>query len=134
MCPSRQAADRQNTVVLVHGLASMPFVMAPLAKSLSGHYENVVNWTYPSLWSRIERHAAALARLLKRLDDEDSDSEVHLITHSMGGIIGRLATRRILAATDGPLCHDRAFRTGGSPIARRFTRRGWDDSVRHCIN
>jgi len=124
MHPLRQTVDRQQTVVLVHGLASLPFVMAPLAKSLGGHYENVVNWTYPSLWSRIEWHAATLVGLLKRLDgetsdEENSDGEVHLITHSMGGIIARLALAQYLPRRIGRFVMI-APPNRGSPVARRL--------------
>jgi pimeloyl-ACP methyl ester carboxylesterase len=97
----------------------MPFVMAPLAKSLSDHFEQVVNWTYPSLWSRIERHAAALAGLLRRLDDENADGEVHLITHSMGGIIGRLALAEYSPRRMGRFVMI-APPNRGSPVARRL--------------
>ena len=87
-------ADRDvavcDTVVLVHGLAANSVIMAPLERSLSGYFRTVVNWGYSSLWSPIEDHGKQLAALLKRLDEE-AMGPVHLVTHSMGGIISRLA-------------------------------------------
>ena len=79
-----------DTVVLVHGLAANSLIMAPLERSLSGYFRTVVNWGYNSLWSPIEQHGKELATVLKRLDEE-ALGPVHLVTHSMGGIISRLA-------------------------------------------
>jgi pimeloyl-ACP methyl ester carboxylesterase len=79
-----------GAVVLVHGLAANSVIMAPLARTLSRHFVRVTNWGYRSLWYRIERHGQALAGVLRKLD-ETFDGPIHLVTHSMGGIIGRIA-------------------------------------------
>ena len=80
----------REAVVLVHGLAAKRIVMAMLRTSLARSYGEVVNWGYPSLWSPIQRHGRELAALLRRLDGGDYD-RIHLVTHSMGGIVARLA-------------------------------------------
>src|SRR5437762_1370925 len=49
MNAANKKSAEQDTVVLVHGLAALPFVMRPLAKSLRDHFGQVVNWGYPSL-------------------------------------------------------------------------------------
>ena len=77
-------------VVLVHGLAANSLIMAPLARTLGRHFAHVKNWGYSSLWSRIEMHGRALAGQLRELD-ERIEGRIHLVTHSMGGIIGRIA-------------------------------------------
>lgn len=82
-------ATQSDAVVLVHGLAANRMVMAPLAKALGSFFGRVVNWGYSSLWSPIERHGQQLATLLRQLDGEVE--RVHVVTHSMGGIITRLA-------------------------------------------
>jgi pimeloyl-ACP methyl ester carboxylesterase len=115
---SNQSSDR-DTVVLVHGLAAMPFVMRPLAKSLGDHFAQVVNWGYSSLWSRIERHGRALAQLLRRLDGEEPSGRLHLIGHSMGGIIGRLALAEYLPLRFGRFLM-LAPPNHGSPVARHL--------------
>jgi len=88
--PRRNEAPSE-VVVLVHGLLATTVVMHSLAKSLSGVFSGVVNWGYQSLWSPIERHGRQLAEVLRRLDHDDAHDRIHLVTHSMGGIIGRLA-------------------------------------------
>src|SRR5262245_48403120 len=79
----------RDAVVLVHGLAANHLVMAPLAGALRRAYSQVINWGYSSLWSPIERHGQRLAALIKSL--EEQAERIHLVTHSMGGIITRLA-------------------------------------------
>lgn len=83
-------APTADAVVLVHGLAANSVIMLPLARALGKHFTRVVNWGYRSLWYRIETHGKALAQQLRELD-ESFEGRIHLVTHSMGGIIGRLA-------------------------------------------
>src|SRR5207244_5119712 len=111
--------SQEDTVVLVHGLAAIPFVMAPLAKSLQSHFQRVVNWGYTSLWSRIERHGSELAELLRSLDREERQGRIHLIGHSMGGIIGRLALAEYLPRRIGRFIM-LAPPNRGSHVARRL--------------
>jgi pimeloyl-ACP methyl ester carboxylesterase len=87
---SQQLNPTPEIVVLVHGLAAKRLVMTVLRASLAKSYGEVVNWGYPSLWSPIERHGRELARLLRRLDDGRCE-RIHLVTHSMGGIVARVA-------------------------------------------
>jgi len=112
-------SSEQDTVVLVHGLAAMPFVMRPLARSLRQHFGQIVNWGYSSLGSRIERHGRSLAQLLRRLDGNESSGRIHLIGHSMGGIIGRLALAEFLPERFGRFLM-LATPNRGSPVARRL--------------
>jgi pimeloyl-ACP methyl ester carboxylesterase len=79
----------RDAVILVHGLAANQLVMAPLARALGRAYGHVVNWGYSSLWSPLERHGQRLAAVIKAL--EERAERIHLVTHSMGGIITRLA-------------------------------------------
>ena len=88
-------------VILVHGLAAHRLVMGRLAWSLRDLYARVVNWGYSSLWSPIERHGRALAGMLERLDSEGKHSRIHLVTHSMGGIVARLALAEYLPRNFG---------------------------------
>ena len=86
-----KVSDTREVVVLIHGLAANRLVMAPLARNLAPHYARVINWGYPSIWHRIERNAENLAALLGRLHLDDAVDRIHLVTHSMGGIVTRCA-------------------------------------------
>jgi pimeloyl-ACP methyl ester carboxylesterase len=108
----------KDTVILVHGLAAPPLVMTPLARSLEKHFAEVVNWAYPSLWSRIERHGLALAQLLRQAD-KSGRGRIHLITHSMGGIIARVALAEYMPRRLGRLVMI-APPNRGSHVARRL--------------
>jgi pimeloyl-ACP methyl ester carboxylesterase len=83
-------AERQ-IVVLVHGLAANRLVMGALARSLGKAFAATLNWGYRSLWSPIQQHSRELAALLRGLDQAGEHDRIHLVAHSMGGIIGRLA-------------------------------------------
>jgi len=91
MIASARKAAKRDVVVLVHGLLATTVVMRSLAHSLSGVFSGVVNWGYQTLWSPLERHGNKLADLLRQLDGDEAHDQIHLVTHSMGGIIGRLA-------------------------------------------
>ena len=86
----RSPQPSADKVILVHGLAGHGVVMSPLARALRGHFAGVTTWGYSSLWSRIERHGHALAKSLRQMDDRES-GRIHLVTHSLGGIVARLA-------------------------------------------
>ena len=87
---------QQDTVVLIHGLGGTRLDMWPMARRLQGLGFNVRNWGYRSIGNRIETHAGRLAEFLMKLNQE-ADGQIHLATHSMGGIITRamLADRQI---------------------------------------
>jgi pimeloyl-ACP methyl ester carboxylesterase len=88
---AEEANSRRDTIVLAHGLGGRPLLMRPLAHWLKRHFGQVINWGYPSLWSPIESHGKDFAALLRQLDLEENGGRIHLVGHSMGGIIARLA-------------------------------------------
>jgi triacylglycerol lipase len=79
-----------DAVILVHGLAANRLIMAPLARALAAGLGKILNWGYSSLWSPLEQHGRNLAAQLRQLD-QSHGGRIHLVTHSMGGIIARLA-------------------------------------------
>ena len=83
---------QHDVVILVHGLAANRVIMAPMARALRAGLGKILNWGYSSLWSPIERHGRSLATILRQLD-EAHPGRIHLVTHSMGGIIARVALR-----------------------------------------
>jgi pimeloyl-ACP methyl ester carboxylesterase len=80
-----------DALILIHGLAAHWLVMSPLARRLQKQFGRVINWRYSSLWSRIERHGQQMTEQLQKLDDDPAVEKIHLITHSMGGIVARVA-------------------------------------------
>lgn len=82
--------DHQNDiVVLVHGLAGSRLDMWPLGRRLKRRGYRVRHWGYRTFGHRIETHAERLAQDLVAMDAKISGGKIHLVTHSMGGIIAR---------------------------------------------
>ena len=79
------------TVVLIHGLAGSRLDMWPISRRLKRLGYGVKNWSYRSLGNRIETHANRLVGDLAALDKSERGLPFHVVTHSMGGIITRLA-------------------------------------------
>lgn len=111
----------QNDIaMLVHGLGGSRLDMWPISRRLKRLGYQVRNWGYRSLGNRVESHATRLGNELLSIDRQISQGRVHLVTHSMGGIIARKMLedfdfqnmgRVVMLAP--PNC--------GSPIARRLT-------------
>ncbi len=76
-------------VVLLHGLRQSGGAMEKMEESLLTHGYSVVNVDYPSTYHTIEYLAAVtLNDVLEPIRDQ-SQSSIHFVTHSMGGIIVR---------------------------------------------
>ena len=83
---------KDAAILLVHGLASAPLILAPLARELRTlGYANVVNWSYPSVTRTIASHRDRLRAKLEEMASDSAIRQVHLVTHSMGGILARHA-------------------------------------------
>lgn len=79
-----QAADR---VVLLHGLGRGPLSMMPLERSLRRAGYEVVNVRYPS--QRAPIHDLAERALGPVLAEAPGAGRIHVVTHSLGGILVR---------------------------------------------
>ena len=106
-----------DAVILIHGLGAHWIVMSPLARRLKNQFGRIINWSYRSLWSRIEPHGEQMAGQLQELDDDPAISRIHLITHSMGGIVARLALARRVPSKMGRMVM-LAPPNSGSHVAR----------------
>jgi pimeloyl-ACP methyl ester carboxylesterase len=108
-----------EAVVLLHGLAANRLAMFRLAKHLSTQLFHVENWGYPSLRRSIEWHAHAFSERLREFERSQTLDRVHIVTHSMGGIIARRAL-----SIDRPASLGRFVMLGppnsGSHVARRL--------------
>jgi pimeloyl-ACP methyl ester carboxylesterase len=83
--------ESQEYVLLIHGLAAPSWMMRPLARVLRAGGFSCLIWDYASLFHSLEYHADRLARLLETLDEDSKVRVLHLATHSMGGVLARLA-------------------------------------------
>jgi pimeloyl-ACP methyl ester carboxylesterase len=81
----------QDRVYLLHGLAAHHLVMLRLASRLRRAGFDVRNWGYRSIRSPIKRHAVDLCEDLARDEADEHIGAVHVVAHSMGSIITRVA-------------------------------------------
>jgi len=85
--------DDRPWVVLIHGLGAHRAVMLPLKWELERSGFAVHNFGYNSLRS-IEHAADRLAIRLEELNRRHGPAVLHLVGHSMGCIVSRLALQR----------------------------------------
>ncbi len=93
--------QKNETVVLVHGLGGSRVDMWPISRRLKRLGFNVRNWGYRSIGNRIETHAQRLGLELSALDDDKN--RFHLVTHSMGGLVGSCGGIEINPSLLGPI-------------------------------
>ncbi|HWB14639.1 MAG TPA: alpha/beta fold hydrolase [Pirellulales bacterium] len=85
----------EEVVVLVHGLGTNgQLLMWRLAKRLKRAGYRPIIWSYPSFLCPIEKNGGKLLERLTELDADPSVARIHLVTHSMGGIVARYALYR----------------------------------------
>lgn len=89
----RPAIDRQ-CVVLVHGFLANKLLMTPLARRLRGRGYRTGLWGYWNMWDSIRVLADRFAGSLAAFDADPGIDRLHLVAHSMGGIVGRAALDR----------------------------------------
>ena len=116
------AKDDTARVLLVHGIWNAKSWLAPLARRLRHEGFDVDVFGYPSILGGPE---PAIAALIERLE---ASPPVHLVGHSLGGLIGLEALRlapglpvRRMVCLGSPLC--------GSGAARSLGRRAWTAPV-----
>lgn len=86
----RDGTERE-VVVLVHGLGRSTFSMIPMRRALEREGYEVINWGYPSPARGVEEHGRALSAKLHEFDTDSSIRKIHLVGHSLGGILIRWA-------------------------------------------
>jgi len=71
------------SIALVHGLWNRGWTMAAMAKRLRSHGHQVVVFSYPTRADSLLGHADELYTFL----DKNRAEELHLVGHSMGGLV-----------------------------------------------
>ncbi len=82
------------SVALVHGYLANRLLMKPLAGRLNRRGYGATLWGYTNPACSLLVHAERFARRLEELDADPAVDVLHLVTHSMGGVIARAALDR----------------------------------------
>ncbi len=110
-------------VVLVHGIASVSATMWPLASRIRKAGFETKCYGYASLFRDLQFHGNQFQAFLNDLSKQDVQRDIHIVAHSLGGILTRQALhqqrpnqlRRVVTLGSPHL---------GTPTARFLTRRG----------
>jgi pimeloyl-ACP methyl ester carboxylesterase len=81
----------REQVVLVHGLGAPKLAMSAMGWKLQKMGYQIYNWGYSSTRAEVQCHALKLAGLLEQISRKPDVATIHLVTHSMGGIVARVA-------------------------------------------
>lgn len=123
ICPSSDA------VVLIHGLTGHSVLLRPIRSHLQRLGFAVRDWSYWTLPFPITEHSQRLqSDLVRWFTDQSSVRRIHLVGHSMGGIV----IRAMLSGSEFPdVVKQRVGRVvqlvppnHGSPVATGFCRLG----------
>ena len=89
--PESRRSAGSETVVLLHGLGRTSASMSKLHRRLEQGGYRVKDWSYRSTRGRIEDHGQRLHDLLATIDSDPGVSRIHIVGHSLGGIVARYA-------------------------------------------
>lgn len=92
--PGEAGHGGRETVSLVHGFLANRAMLSLLAHRLGRRGYQPRPWGYWNMCCSILVHAERYAAELERLDADPAIDTLHLVTHSMGGIIARGALDR----------------------------------------
>jgi triacylglycerol esterase/lipase EstA (alpha/beta hydrolase family) len=83
-------------VLLLHGMGRTSRSMAGMHRYLVRAGYSAIHWDYPSMREQIEPNGDRLCTTLAEMDNDRQVSKIHLVTHSLGGIIVRHALSQAL--------------------------------------
>jgi triacylglycerol lipase len=83
-------------VVLVHGLVDNRSVFTVMRRALRRRgFAQVCTWNYSPLQRDVESAAEALGRYIERVCRETGHDRVHVVGHSLGGLVARYLVQRL---------------------------------------
>jgi pimeloyl-ACP methyl ester carboxylesterase len=111
------SAAKTPPVLLVHGFASTKPSWALVAHNLGVRGMTVQAMSYPPLGTSVEKVAERLIAEVERLLSSTAAEKVHLVGHSLGGVViaHAITDRRLLGRVDTVITLGSPF--GGSPWA-----------------
>jgi len=95
------ALKPRETVALVHGYLANRFMLALLGARLRAGGYRTNTWGYWNIQCSLLVHADRFSDRLRSLDADPTIDRLHLVTHSMGGIVARAALDRYRPAKLG---------------------------------
>lgn len=90
-CQTLLLQAQEGSVVCLHGFFRSYKCMIPLANVIRDEGLDVYLWDYRSRQKTIEEHADCLVEVLNAIAQKNPSKPIHLISHSLGGIIIRAA-------------------------------------------
>jgi pimeloyl-ACP methyl ester carboxylesterase len=116
-----------ETVILIHGVWMRAFSLLALRRRLREAGFRTELFDYASVFGRDER---SLERLSRRIETQRSGG-VHLVGHSLGGLVALRTVERLGDGFDGRVvCLGSPL--NGSAVAQRLTRRGAATKLLGC--
>ncbi len=82
-------AHPSRVVLMLHGILLNRWFLRPLELFLRSKGHRTLNISYPSTRKRIEECASFVAERVAREMDREPFTEIDLVTHSLGGMVGR---------------------------------------------
>jgi len=110
-----------STIILLHGFAGLAIMNRPLAHRLRRLGYRPVEIGYDSWGQSLDRICACLEPQLSRLNGEET---VHIVAHSMGGLVARALIHRRRPARLGKVIM-LGTPNGGSEVADFLDRTPW---------
>lgn len=89
--PQPQPAQRREVVLLLHGMGRTSASFRKMHAHLDRAGYRVIDWGYPSLRQTIDALAGRLGETLAALEADEGVLRIHIVTHSLGGIVTRAA-------------------------------------------
>lgn len=115
---AQDAAMRDETVILIHGVWMRAFSLLLLRRRLREAGFRTELFDYASVFGRDERSLERLGQCIRA----QPASRVHLVGHSLGGLVALRALERLPIALNGRVvCLGSPL--NGSAVAQRLTRR-----------